>query len=173
MRALLPILFSLGLGACDDVSMAHQKKDRAYAPSAVWSNGASARPLPEGTVARGDLARDHATDVPPVVTSGLLARGRQRYEIFCAPCHGLTGEGDGIVVKRGFPAPPSFDLARLRQAPAQHFLDVISAGYGLMYPFASRVPPEDRWSIVAYLRALQLAGQAPVALIPEASEKLP
>ena len=173
MRALLPILLSLGLGACDDVSMAHQKKDRTYAPSSVWSDGASARPLPEGTVAQGDLARENATNVPPVVTSGLLARGRRRYEIFCTPCHGLTGEGDGIVVKRGFPAPPPFDLARLRQAPAQYFFDVISQGYGVMYPFASHVPPEDRWSIVVYVRALQLAGQAPVALIPEATEKLP
>ena len=92
---------------------------------------------------------------------GLLARGQQRYQIFCAPCHGLTGEGDGIVVKRGFPAPPPFDLARLRQAPRRHIFDVISDGYGVMYPFASRVPPEDRWAIVVYVRALQLADRAP------------
>ena len=75
-------------------------------------------------------------------------------------------------MKRGFPAPPQFDLARLRQAQAQHFFDVISDGYGLMYPFASRVPPRDRWAIVAYVRALQLAEMAPVAAVPEASEKL-
>jgi hypothetical protein len=75
-------------------------------------------------------------------------------------------------VKRGFPAPPPFDLTRLRQAPAQHFFDVISDGYGLMYPFASRVPPRDRWAIAAYVRALQLAEMAPIAAVPEATEKL-
>ena len=172
MKALLLILLCLSLGACGDVSMTHQKKDSAYAPSSVWSDGASARPLPEGTVARGDLARDNATSVPPVVTPGLLARGRERYEIFCTPCHGPTGRGDGIVVKRGFPVPPPFDLARLRQAPARHLFDVISDGYGVMYPFASRVPPGDRWAIVAYVRALQLADRASIAVVPEATEKL-
>jgi mono/diheme cytochrome c family protein len=172
MKALLLAPLCFGLCSCDDVSMTRQKKDSTYAPSSVWSDGASARPLPEGTVAQGDLAREKATHDPPVVTDGLLARGRERYQIFCAPCHGLTGEGDGIVVKRGFPAPPPFGLTRLRQAPAEHIFDVISDGYGGMYPFASRVPPEDRWAVVVYVRALQLADRAPLAVVPEATEKL-
>lgn len=173
MKALLLVLLGFGLAACGDVSMSRQKKYAAYAPSSVWSGGASARPLPEGTIARGDLAREKAASDPPAVTSDLLARGQQRYQIFCTPCHGLTGQGDGIVVKRGFPAPPPFDAARLRQAAALHFFDVISDGYGVMYPFASRVPPRDRWAIVAYVRALQFAEMAPVAAVPEAAEKLP
>jgi mono/diheme cytochrome c family protein len=172
VKALLVLMLGFGLGACDDVSMTRQKKYATYAPSSVWSDGASARPLPAGTVARGDLALEEAAKDPPTATPDLLARGRQRYQIFCTPCHGPTGRGDGIVVKRGFPAPPPFDLARLRQAPAQHFFDVISDGYGLMYPFAPRVPPRDRWAIVAYVRALQLAEMAPVAAVPEAAEKL-
>lgn len=173
MKTLLILTLSLGLGACDDLSMSRQNKYDTYAAASVWSNGSSARPLPEGTVARGDLALEGGAKDRPPATPELLARGQQRYEIFCTPCHGLTGEGDGVVVKRGFPAPPRFDLARLRQAQAQHFFDVMSDGYGLMYPFASRVSPRDRWAIVAYVRALQLAEMAPVAAVPEASEKLP
>ena len=168
MRALLPILLSLGLGACDDVSMAHQKKDRAYAPPSVWSNGASARPLPEGTVARGDLARDNATNVPPIVTLRLACAGQQRYQIFCTPCHGLTGEGDGsckarvsgaAVVRSGAP-PPGLRPTFFRR------------DFGGLWPHVSlrfARAAADRWSIVAYLRALQLAGQAPVGAIPEAA----
>jgi mono/diheme cytochrome c family protein len=172
VKALLILMLGFGLGACQDVSMSRQNKYGAYAPSSVWRDGASARPLPEGTVARGDLALEKATKDPAPVTADLLERGQQRYQIFCTPCHGLTGQGDGIVVKRGFPTPPPFDLTRLRQAPAQHIFDVISDGYGVMYPFASRVPPEDRWAIVAYFRALQLAELAPVAAVPEAAERL-
>ena len=172
MKALLVLMLGFGLGACDDVSMSRQKKYATYAPSSVWNDDASARPLPEGTVARGDLSLEEAAKDPPPATPGLLARGQQRYQIFCTPCHGPSGQGDGIVVKRGFPAPPPFDLARLRQAPARHFFDVISDGYGLMYPFASRIDPRDRWAIVAYVRALQFAEMAPIAAVPDAKEKL-
>ena len=172
MKALLILTLCFGLCACDDVSMSRQRKYATYAPSSVWSDDASARPLPEGTVARGDLSLEEAAKDPPPATPDQLARGQQRYQIFCTPCHGPSGQGDGIVVKRGFPAPPPFDLARLRQAPAQHFFDVISEGYGVMYPFASRVPPRDRWAIVVYVRALQFAEMAPIAAVPEATEKL-
>lgn len=160
MKAILSLTLCIGLCGCGDVSMTRQKKYDAYAPSSIWSDGASARPLPEGTVARGDLERDHARSDPAPATPLLLARGQERYQIFCMPCHGPTGDGDGVVVERGFPRPPPFGLARLREAPAQHFFDVISNGYGVMYRYSPLVPPGDRWAIVAYIRALQLAARA-------------
>jgi mono/diheme cytochrome c family protein len=122
-------------------------------PAAGFPESAADRPLPAHTVARSD--RD--PDAPPPVTPALLERGRERFEIFCAPCHGRAGDGKGIVVARGFPEPPSYHLARLVEAPAQHFYDVITHGYGVMYPYGSRVPPGDRWAIIAYIRALQLS----------------
>ena len=109
----------------------------------------------------------HAARTPPPVTPALLARGRERFDIFCAPCHGLDGTGDGRVVQRGFPHPPSYLSGRLRDAPADHFLDVITNGFGVMYPYADRVAPADRWAIVAYIRALQLAGPTRASLRPE------
>ena len=90
----------------------------------------------------------------------LLERGRERFEIYCAVCHGRTGEGNGMIVQRGFPQPPSLHEQRLRDAPVGHFFDVITNGYGVMYPYASRVAPEDRWAIAAYIRALQLSQHA-------------
>lgn len=171
MRTALTIALCLGLGACGDVSMTHQKKDRVYAPSSVWKDDASARLLPKGTVAQSDLVYDQATRDPPAATPDLVARGQERYQIFCVPCHGSTGQGDGVVVQRGFPKPPPLGLTRMRDAPARHFFDVISNGYGVMYPFA-RIPPEDRWAIILYIRALQLASDAPLASAPEAAGKL-
>lgn len=100
---------------------------------------------------------------PRPITPALLQRGQQRYEIYCAACHGLAGDGDGMVVQRGFPAPPSYHSNRLRQAPDSHFYDVITHGYGVMYPYADRVAPADRWAIVAYVRALQLSRHLPAA----------
>jgi mono/diheme cytochrome c family protein len=174
-RAARPIFLLLalspGLCACDD-SMTVQRKNKTYSPSSLWSDGTSARPLPNGVVAQGDLLLDKEAEQPPAVTPELLARGQERFEIFCAPCHGLAGEGDGIVVKRGFPAPPSFEDPKLRAMPARQLFDAIGNGYGAMYPFATRVPPADRWAIVAYIRALQLAGDATLADAPEAAEKL-
>lgn len=95
-----------------------------------------------------------------------FARGRERFEIFCAPCHGLAGYGDGMVVRRGFRRPPSYHIERLRQAPVGHFFDVISRGIGAMDDFADRIPPEDRWAIVAWLRALQLSQWARLPEVP-------
>ena len=143
--------------------MAQQSKLGADAPSRIWADGTSSRPLPDGVVAQGDLARDQDATQPPQVTSAFLLRGQERYQVFCTPCHGLAGEGDGMIVQRGFPRPPSYLSARLRAAPAQHFFDVISQGYGVMYAYAARVPPRDRWAIVAYIRALQVAGSPPAA----------
>ncbi|MRX49921.1 c-type cytochrome [Paracoccus sp. S-4012] len=150
------VLLLLVLAACRE-DMAEQRKFTAYDPSDLWPDGAASRPLVEGTIARGALADAQAAAVPPAVTAALVERGRERYDIFCAPCHGLTGRGDGRVVQRGFPAPPSYMSERLRQAPARHFFDVVTHGFGVMYPYADRVPPQDRWAIVAYVRALQTA----------------
>ena len=154
-----------------------QPKSDPLAASQFFSDGADSRPIPPHTVARGDLDIDQAfytgmlgtnlvTTFPIHLTRAVLQRGRQRYDIYCMPCHGVTGDGDGIVVQRGFPAPPSYHIDRLRDAPVGHFFDVMTRGYGVMYPYASRVPPADRWAIVAYIRALQLSEHATLADVP-------
>jgi mono/diheme cytochrome c family protein len=100
------------------------------------------------------------------LTLALLERGRERFDIACAPCHGRDGGGKGVIVERGFPAPPAFVIDRLRAAPVQHFYDVITNGYGAMFPYANRVMPRDRWAIAAYIRALQASSDAKVADVP-------
>ncbi len=134
---------------CDN--MANQPKRLPYESYLEEPIPAAPRAEPAGTVAR-DWA---PPPPPPPVTRALLERGRERFDIYCAVCHGLAGYGDGMVVQRGFPAPPSYHIDRLRQAPIQHFYDVITQGYGVMYSYAQRVPPRDRWAIAAYIRALQ------------------
>lgn len=131
-----------------------------------------AQTAPSGTIAQGDLARDEALATAPEVTPALLERGREQYGVFCTPCHGIAGDGDGMIVAHGFPKPPSYHEPRLRAAPARHFVDVITRGYGVMYPYAARVEPRDRWAIAAYIRALQLSRRVDVAQAPEAREKL-
>jgi mono/diheme cytochrome c family protein len=121
------------------------------APGRALPLDADGRPL----VAGGST---YASPLP--VTKALLVRGQQRYNIYCAPCHGRSGDGAGMVVQRGFPAPPSYHTQRLRHAPDSHFYQVISNGYGVMYPYADRIAAHDRWAIVAYIRALQLSQHA-------------
>jgi mono/diheme cytochrome c family protein len=104
----------------------------------------------------------------PPITLPLLARGRERFDIFCSPCHSIAGDGDGMVARRGFPHPPSFHGDRLREASDQHFYAVITDGYGAMHPYATRVPPSDRLAIVAYIRALQLSQDVPATALAEA-----
>jgi mono/diheme cytochrome c family protein len=156
-RAALLFLLVLPLSACWE-DMSSQPKYTFYEPSSLWQDNASARPLPGGTV-----ALDAPPEGRPEVDRALLERGRVRYDVFCSPCHGPTGAGDGRVVQRGFPTPPSYFSARLRAAPARHFYDVITDGYGVMYSYADRVPRRDRWAITAYIRALQLAEPETVA----------
>ena len=144
-----------------------------------FTDARSARPLVEGTVARGHLRDDEllytgrvngetATVFPFSVDATVMARGRERYDVFCAPCHGRTGQGDGMVVLRGYRRPPSIHQDRLRNAPAGHFFDVITNGFGAMPDYAAQVKAEDRWAIAAYLRALQLAGHATINDVPPA-----
>jgi mono/diheme cytochrome c family protein len=161
------------LTGCEDQSMRVQKRYAVYASAQLWSDGTSARPLPPGTVAQSDRARNAASATPPTITQGLIERGQERYDIFCTPCHGYDGKGDGMIVRRGFPKPPSYHTDRLRAAPARYLFDVITNGYGVMYAYGARVPPEDRWAIIAYIRALQLSQHTQVADVPDAREKLP
>lgn len=115
------------------------------------------------SLAQGPNAASPAYANPLPITPQLLERGRERFNIYCAPCHSRAGDGDGMIARRGFPAPPSYHTDRLRKAPDSHFYQVISDGYGVMYPYADRITPHDRWAIVAYIRALQLSQHAPAS----------
>ena len=157
---------ALVLFACDN--MANQPKRNPYE---IYRSEASP-PLPAEEPA-GTVARDWAPPPPPPpVTEALIERGRQRFGIYCAVCHGPAGYGDGEVVQRGFPAPPSYHIDRLRQVPIQHFYDVITHGYGAMFSYAQRVAPADRWAIAAYIRALQASQDVPVAQLSPAQKAL-
>jgi hypothetical protein len=159
-------------GACRQ-DMHDQPKYEAMEASPFFTDGRSMRPLVEGTVARGRLFEDThffagmvdgvpAETFPFEVTASVLERGRERYGIFCAPCHDGAGHGEGMIVKRGMKHPPSLHIERLRAAPPGYFYDVITRGFGAMYDLADRVPPRDRWAIVAYVRALQLSQNATI-----------
>jgi mono/diheme cytochrome c family protein len=159
--ATLILLACLLVGGCDD--MTHQPKKGAYADARVGPGD-----MPAGMV---DF---HSKPVaPPPVTLALLQRGQERFRIYCRPCHSELGDGHGMVVQRGFPAPPSYHIDRLRKAPVQHFYDVITNGYGAMYSYAYRVQPADRWAIAAYIRSLQRSQDATLAdLTPQQKEAL-
>jgi mono/diheme cytochrome c family protein len=158
-------------------SMNDEPRYKPLAESDFFQDGQSARPLIEDTVARGHLHTDQllyagkqgkndAETFPFAVTIAVLERGRERFQIFCTPCHGILGNGDGPVVERGFRGPPSYHIDRLRKAPVGHFFDVVTNGYGAMASYASRIPPRDRWAIIAYIRALQLSQNATPADVP-------
>ena len=154
------------------------------AASPLWDDGKGSRPPPPGSVpvAVGDLARTssgrrgrdeldaraaaESAAAPPAVDLALLQRGQSRFDVYCSPCHSIVGDGDGMIARRGFPHPPTFHQARLRDAPDRHFYDVITQGYGVMPSYADRVTPQDRWAIVAYIRALQLSQNAQVGALP-------
>jgi mono/diheme cytochrome c family protein len=151
MRPVLLLIVALAsLGGCDDMSVQPKQK--------VYSSLAGPAKVPSGTVEYDDKP----TGAPPV-TLALIERGQERFRIYCTPCHSELGDGRGMVVQRGFPPPPSYHTDRLREAPVQHFYDVITNGYGAMYSFADRVQPEDRWAITAYIRALQRSQHATLA----------
>src|SRR5215831_3858157 len=157
--------------------MQDQPKYIPLRASAFFPDDRSARPLVEGTVARGHLhadtlletgkiGNDDATVFPFAVNGDVLARGRERYDIYCSPCHGRTGAGDGMIVRRGFRRPPSYHDERLRSAPVGHFVDVMTNGFGAMADYRQQVEARDRWAIAAYIRALQLSEHATLADVP-------
>jgi mono/diheme cytochrome c family protein len=175
-RGAVLVLLAAAVTACRQ-DMHDQPKYRPLRGSELFADGRSARPLVEGTVARGTLREDavlytgktaagFVTEIPVPVTAELLARGQSQYQVFCTPCHGRTGRGDGMVVQRGFKKPSSYHIDRLRQMPIGYFYDVISIGFGAMSDYAAQVPPQDRWAIAAYIRTLQLSQYAPASDVP-------
>lgn len=152
------LLAALALPAChQNLTMSDQKKLSEWERSSVFRNGRVLQYAAPGSISREQDTRDVLSEKPPM-TLALVQRGRERFNVFCSECHGYTGDADGMVVQCGFPHPPSFHETRLISAPDEHFVDVISHGYGVMYSYADRVPPADRWAIAAYIRALQRTG---------------
>lgn len=179
--AAVALLFvaALALVSCRQ-DMYNQPRYKPQAPNEFFADGASSRPLPPHTVARGQLRENTifftglhddgtaAEEFPVPVTRELIHRGQERYAIYCAVCHGNEGDGNGMIVQRGFPPPPTYHIDRLRNAPPGYIYSVITNGYGVMYPYASRVEPADRWAITAYIRALQLSRHATLEDVPPA-----
>jgi mono/diheme cytochrome c family protein len=155
-----------------------------YAATNFFGDGQSARMPVAGTVSREDLSWGPqellstgkidgalAEMFPFPVTRDVLERGRDRFDIYCSPCHGLSGDGDGMIVQRGMAPPPSYHIERLRAAPVGHLFDVITNGLGRMYPYGYRITPGDRWAIISYIRALQLSRQVPINELSETEQK--
>jgi mono/diheme cytochrome c family protein len=167
MRWTSPLLLfaAIALAACEQ-NMDVQPKYSEYAKAPAFRGGVL-RAAPAGSVARDDPARAQAVAKKPAVTAALLERGHARFGIFCQPCHGAGGDGNGIIVQRGMPSPTSYHDERLRKADDQYLFDVITNGHGAMYSYASRVPPQDRWAIVSYIRALQLSRHAAIDDVPQ------
>ena len=161
---LWPLLVVAALAGCKRQDMYTQNILRVWDRSSFFKNGTSMRQPVEGTVAR-DAPNGPAPE-PTTISAGLVERGKQRYEIFCTPCHGRAGNGEGPIVQRGFPQPPSLVEGVLRTAKADVFYSAIANGYGVMYSFADRVSPADRWAIIAYIRALQVSQDSAVASLP-------
>jgi mono/diheme cytochrome c family protein len=155
------------LAACGGRDMKDQDKYEAYEAAALFADGSVMQASVPGTIARDEPAFQAELLARPQMTTALLERGRERFDIYCSPCHGRAGDGQGMVVQRGYPAPPSYHIERLRATSADHIVDVITHGYGVMYDYAARVPPADRWAIAAYVRALQLSQHAELAALPE------
>jgi mono/diheme cytochrome c family protein len=168
----------LALAGCRQ-GMHDQPRYEPLSQSTFFADGRSSRAPVDGTVARGQLRDDpllytgkvngaNATMFPFPVDERVMARGRERYDIYCSPCHARTGRGDGMVVQRGYREPPTVHSDRLRNEPPGHFFDVITNGFGAMPDYAAQIRPEDRWAIVAYIRALQLSGHATLVDVPPA-----
>jgi hypothetical protein len=173
---LIGAVCAMALSGCDMAlrqDMADQPKNRPLSPSEFFSDGRSERPLIENTVPRGapendvyNVSKDY-TGFPLPVDEKLLQRGEDRYKVFCTPCHGLQGDGNGMAAVRGMKHPPSYHIDRLRQSPNGYYYDVITNGFGVMYSYSERIAPRDRWAIIAYVRALQLSRNAKVSDLPE------
>lgn len=175
---VLTVLTALSGSACRR-DMQDQPRYEPYGRSSFFADHRQARPLPEGSVARGHLNADTyfysgktqdgepASAFPMPVTMEVLRRGRERYGIYCTPCHGETGVGNGMVVQRGFPQAASFHEQRLRDSEPGYFFDVITNGFGVMPSYAAQVPVADRWAIIAYINALQLSQNASIREVPK------
>jgi mono/diheme cytochrome c family protein len=176
-RGILLAVCGVALAGCNEEllrqDMANQPKYRPQAPSEFFADGRSGRPLIENTVARGSLANDElvvpkdSNAFPVPINEALLERGEARYKIYCTPCHGLQGDGNGMIVMRGMKRPPSYNIDRLLQSPNGYYYDVITNGFGSMYSYSAQIPPKDRWAIIAYVRALQLSRNAKASELPE------
>jgi hypothetical protein len=174
---LLLVAFTLLLAAGCRLDMQVQPYQRPLTESDFYADRRSERPIIEGTVARGHLEADtyfytgkigsnDGEYMPFPVTEKVLERGQQRFNIYCAPCHSEVGDGNGMIVQRGFKRPPSYHIERLRRAPIGYFFDVMTNGFGAMPDYSAQVSPEDRWAIAAYIRALQLSQHATEADVP-------
>jgi mono/diheme cytochrome c family protein len=175
---LVAVVALLAVAGCRQ-DMHDQPKYIPLRESTFFADGLSARAPVPGTVARGQLKEDAllytgkdgtgaATTFPFPIDENVMARGQGRYDIFCSPCHGRTGDGDGMIVLRGYRPPPSLHVERLRTAPVGHFFDVMTNGFGAMPDYAAQITPQDRWAIAAYMRALQLSANASIADVPAA-----
>jgi mono/diheme cytochrome c family protein len=174
---LFGLLVALGLLAGCALTMRDQPRLDPFDPSGFFADGSSARPRVADTMARGQLHLDErlttgqvngewAHSFPFTVTMAVLARGHERYEIFCAPCHGLVGDGRGIVTEYGLEPPPSLHDPELRDDPAGYYFAIITDGTRVMPSYAARIAPADRWAIIAYIRALQLSQHADASQVP-------
>ncbi len=182
LRKFLGLGLLLVLAGCRQ-EMYDQSRVRPLAQSDFYSDLRTARPQVEGTVARGQLHEDEyfytgkiggnpGDYMPFPVTEEVLARGHERFNIYCAPCHSRLGDGNGMVPQRGFKHPPTYHQDRLRKVPLGYFFDVMTNGFGVMPDYTTQIAPRDRWCIVAYIRALQLSQNATPADVA-AGEKVP
>jgi cytochrome c553 len=184
VRTLISLAaFIVVLSGCR-LDMHLQPKYLPYQPTSFFPDGRSERQPVPGTVARGQLRTDElfytgrengvtVDKFPFPITRADLERGRERFNVYCTPCHDYTGSGRGMIVERGFPQPPSYHIQRLRDAAVGHFYEVITNGFGAMYSYAARVEPADRWRIAAYIRVLQLSRNAKIDDVPQSErEKL-
>ena len=176
--ALLLAFFSVGCRR----DMQDQPKYIPLRPSDFFADGRSARPIPEGTVARGELRADKVfftgksgdqfvDHLPFPVTRKVLERGEERFNIYCSPCHGRLGNGLGMIVRRGLKRPPSYHIDRLRLIPVGYFYDVMTNGFGAMQDYAAQIAPRDRWAIAAYIRVLQYSQLASINDVPSAARQ--
>lgn len=171
----LAALAVLAVSACKQEDMWAQPKMKYYDRNDFFANHSTMRHPVEGTLAREQPWQD--VPQPQKIDDFMLARGQERFNIYCAPCHGRAGDGEGMIVQRGFPKPPSFYKSNLLKAKAQDLFNVITNGHGVMYSYAARLSPADRWAVIAYIRALQLSQTVEVASLPAEDraqlEKLP
>jgi mono/diheme cytochrome c family protein len=178
IRLIVTMAALAALAGCQQ-QMAVQPRYQPLSASDYFADGQTARQPVDGTLAQGRaeldplyVAKDDTT-FPLPLTADLVARGQQRYNIFCTPCHGLTGDGDGYITTRGFRRPPTFHSDRLRAAPVGNYFDVITNGFGAMYDYSAQISPRDRWAIIAYIRALQLSQNVPASqLTPDERAKI-